>query len=289
MYDFIQVKELFPFKDYLSKEILDKITPEIKWIAFGAFQQNVPLGICLASLDPIQNLLEILHLEVNEAHRNKGMGTTLLSKVEEEGIAQGASIFSFIYPLNTPETFIIEKILKTNQWKGTRPFLLRAKFNPQTFDAPMVHLSYQYPPGYIEFLWKALKPNQRKDLLYRQQQGHFSRAISPFSEEKSIEPLNSLGLEYQGRVVGWIITHRIDPETIRYSVIYIEPSLKFRGLAAKLLADAILIHMQNPTQWALIEIPYLLVPHSWIRFIEKRILPSAIQVTRYQQGWNTVF
>lgn len=291
MYDFTLLNDLSPFNNYIPKGIHDKIvslSSEMKWIAVGSLKQDDPLGVCVASLDIDLGLLEILHLEVNAAHRKQRIGTTLLSKIQEEGIKQKAKIFSFIYPQNTPETLIIEKILKTNHWKGTRPFLIRAFFNPETFDAPMMHLHYSYPPGYKEFPWNTLKPKQRNDLLYREQQGHFSRALSPFKEEQIFEPLNSLGLEYQDRVVGWIITHRIDSDTIRYSFIYIEPSLKFRGLAAKLLMNSMLCHMKKPTKWALIEIPYLLVEPAWIRFIEKRILPSAVKVTYYRQGWSTV-
>jgi hypothetical protein len=287
MYNFTQIKDLSPFQAYIPKEIHEKIA-SLKWIAFGAFQQSSPVGICIASLDLNTALLEILHLEVDIAHRDQEIGTTLLSKTQEEASKQGARIFSFIYPIETPETPMIEKILKANQWKGSRPFLIKAWFNPETFDTPLIHLPYQYPPGYKEFLWKNLSPDQRKDLLRREQQRHFSRILSPFNDEKILEPSNSLGIEYNGRVVGWLITHRIDQEMVRYSIIYIEPSLKFQGsLAVKLMIDAMLLHLEKLTTWGLFEIPYLQVSSSWIHFVEKRLLPSAVKITRYRQGWHT--
>jgi GNAT superfamily N-acetyltransferase len=289
MYEFTQLDltSLPSYNAFIPQEILKQISAlpkEIKLIIFGATQKSVPLGVCIASLE--QNILEILHLAAD--HQNLEIATTLLSKTQEEAIRQGANIFTFAYPLDTPESPMIEKVLEANHWKGTRPFLIRGLFNPATFNAPIMQLNVQYPPGYKEFLWKNLKPRQRKDLLHREQQKHFSPAISPFSEEKILEPLNSLGLEHKGRVVGWAITHRVDPDTIRYSSVYVEPDLKLQGLATKLLADSMAIHIQNPTKWATVEVPYLFVHPSWVHFFEKNILPAAIKITRYQQGWHTI-
>lgn len=289
MYEFTQLNlaSLPSYKALIPQEILDQISElsaDTKLIAFGATQHGVPLGICLAALD--QFIVEVLHLAAD--HQNQEIGTTLLAKTQEEAIKQGANTFTLVYPLDTPETPMFEKILEANHWKGTRPFLIRGLFDPATFNAPIMQLNVQYPAGYKEFRWKNLKPRQRKDLLYREQQGHFSPAVSPFSEEKILEPLNSLGLEHKGRVVGWAITHRVDPETIRYSAVYVEPELKHQGFATKLLADAMAIHIKNPTKWATVEVPYLFAHPSWVQFVEKNILPAAIKITRYRQGWHTI-
>lgn len=289
MYESTQLNlaSLPSYNALIPKEILDQISAfstETKLIAFGATKQGVPLGICLASLD--QYIVEVLHLAAD--HQNIEIGTTLLSKTQDEAIKQGANTFTFVYPLDTPETPMIEKILEANHWKGTRPFLIRGLFDPATFNAPIMQFNVQYPPGYKEFLWKDLKPRQRKDLLHREQQKHFAPAVSPFNEEKILEPLNSLGLEHKGRVVGWAITHRVDPETIRYSSVYVEPELKLQGLATKLLADSMSIHIKNPTKWATVEVPYLFVHPYWVDFVEKNILPAAVKITHFRQGWHTI-
>lgn len=292
MYEYNQITNFSPFNAYIPKEAREKIAavpPEMKWIAFGAFQQSAPIGICIASLEPIMGSLDVLHLEVDPVHRNKRIGTTLLAKVQEEAKKQNAKVFSLVYLEGTPETPFVEKILKTNQWKGTRPFLLKAWFDPNKFDHPMLKLPFEYPPGYKTFPWKKLKPSQRKDLLHRDQQNHFLHVFSPFNDEKNIEHLNSLGLEYKGRVVGWMINHKIDPDTIRYTVLYVEPSLKYRGVGIRLLVDAQLIHVEKSKKMGLIEVPYLLVDPSWISFFEKRGRPYAIKVVQYRQGWNTAY
>lgn len=292
MYDYIplDIHSLAPYETFLPPKIRDEIShisTGLELIAFGVSNQGLPIGIGTALLDCDLHILEVLHIEVAPAHRNRQIGRNLLGKIQEEAIRQKAKIFSFVYPLNEPETAAIEKIIDAQHWKGSRPFLIKAYFNPETFTASITRLNYQYPSGYKEFPWKDLTPAQRQDLLYREKQGHFSRAISPFIDEKIIEPLNSLGLEYEGRVVGWLITHKIE-NLIRYTAFYIEPSLKYRGLAMKMMSNSINLHRQFLKEMALTEVPCLIAHPSYIQFIERRLIPFATKVIRLQQRWHTI-
>lgn len=293
MYELISLNlsSLNAFSPFICERIRTKIDTrgvDFTLLAYGALDHQHPVGLCLGLLNSTLNFLEFLSIEVDKEHRNQHIGRTLIAHVQAAAIKQGAKIFSLVYPQDTPETPAIEKILIANQWKGSRPFLLSCLFCPETFNAPLLHLKYEYPAGYKEFLWKNLSERQREDLLNREKKHHFSPSISPFREEASLEPLNSLGLQYNKRVVGWVITQRLDPETIRYSSFYIEPQLKYKSLAIKLLVDSMRLHKQHPTRYATIEIPCLQVHPSWIQFIKKRIVPSAIKVTEFQQGWHAI-
>lgn len=268
---------------------LDSLDPDFKVIALGTTNQNTPVGACFALLNDNLHYLEILHIEVSPQHRNQHIGTTLIGEVQKEALKQGAKIFSFIYTQDTPETPIIEKILKNNHWQGTRPFLIRCNFDALTFDTEWVHANFRYPKGFKEFSWKYLNEKDRVELNRKQHQGHFPAIISPFKEEKNIEPMNSLGLRYEGHVVGWLITHRMDQDTIRYSSLFIERPFHFHGIAMKLLASSILRHLQARTKYAYLEVPLIQVHPSWVRFIEKRIVPHATSVVRLKQYWHTAF
>ncbi len=54
-----------------------------------------------------------------------------------------------------------------------------------------------------------------------------------------MEMTNSLGLRFQGKVAGWLITHRPMPETIQYTSLFIEPALQKQGLAIPFINDAL--------------------------------------------------
>lgn len=291
MYSFtkLDLSSLSPYQHLIPQNIhsqLNALTPEFTFIAWGAQISNqVPIGICIAIIDNGLNFLEILHIEIDKEYRNQHIGRALLAHTQKEGKKHKILFSSFIYPKDTPESPPIEKILQANQWKGPRPFLTRALFDTVKFDPPLLHLKLSYPQGYKKFLWKDLSKKQRDDLLYREKQGHFSKSISPFKDENIIELANSIGLEYKDRVIGWMITHRVAPDTVRYSALYVETSHKTKGPIIKLLTDSMFLHKQHPTPWALIEIPYLQTHPSWIDFINKRILPFAFKITHLVQAW----
>ncbi len=255
-------------------------------IAIAATYQAEPVGIVLASCGSVPATVEVHHLYVLPEHRNKQLGRQLLGSLQTAAESAGGRYFFLVYPSGEPTTPAIEKVLAAIGWKGKRPFMVRCHFEMLTFDVPWVHTPYCYTPEFEEFPWAELTATERQDLLKRQHQGFFKGAISPFKDEATIEPLNSLGLRHQGRVVGCMITHRLDPDTIRYTALYIEPGLPAHKLGPKLVFNAVRLHMHAPTTWSLLEMPLLQVRTSWARFIENRLVPYAYKVNRLVQAWH---
>jgi hypothetical protein len=99
------------------------------------------------------------------------------------------------------------------------------------------------PEAFSVFSWPELTPEEREAIQQRQAgEEWFPRALTPFQAEENMEPLNSLGLRHEGHVAGWMITHRIAPDTIQYTSLFIEPALQRQGRALPLLAEAIRRH-----------------------------------------------
>lgn len=263
---------------------------DISVIAIGATFQGKPIGIALATNATHLRTTEVLHLFVQPEHRNKHVGRELLAKVQEEARKERANIFSLVYSLGEPTTPALEKVIAANHWKGVRPFMLRCWYDVIAFDIPWVmQNTFQYPPGYEEFSWNQLTNDEKEELKHRELQRHFRSFISPHRDEALLEPLNSLGLRYQGKIVGWMLTHRIAPDTIRYSSIYVDRHLKHHGLImVKLLVDSIHLHLSDRIHQpkALLEIPLLQVSSAWKHFIERRLLPYANKVEKLMQAWD---
>jgi hypothetical protein len=212
----------------------------------------------------------------------------LMERLQEEAKKEGGRNFTLTYPLNDPSTPAIKKILASVGWKEERPFILRCVFNVYLFNTPWIHHELSYPPGYEEFLWAHLTEEDRKELEHQELQQLFPWPVSPFIDEESIEPRNSLGLRYHGKIIGWCLTHRIAPDTIRYTSLFIQSSWQFKKLAMKLLIDSIKLHLKNPTPWAVFDVPLLLVHYSWVHLVKKRLAPYADQVIHFKQAWHIV-
>lgn len=285
-YEFVNINPLDPT---FSPLIPESIEISKNLIAVGAMHAGSPIGICLARCTTTRvPEVTVLHLFVLPEHRNHHVGRQLLANMQSLAQQQGGQYFFLVYPESEPTTPALKKILEINQWKS-RPYMIRCLFNGFTFDMPWVHEEYHYPPDFEEFAWTTLTAEERKDLLHRQTQKVFSPTVSPFHNETKIEPLNSLGLRYQGRVVGWMLTHRIAPDTICYKALYVERGLEQYQLAPKLIFNSIRRHMQARTQWAILEIPLLYIKGTWKRFVLQRIVPYADKVTHISQAWFVVF
>ena len=73
-------------------------------------------------------------------------------------------------------------------------------------------------PAHFEiFPWRLLTAQERADVQRLIERDPLTRRFDPFFEDDQLEPLNSLGLRKAGEIAGWLTTHRIAPDTIRYT------------------------------------------------------------------------
>jgi hypothetical protein len=87
------------------------------------------------------------------------------------------------------------------------------------------------------FPWADLTATEREDLQARLEpdaERSIPQPLSPFQLSDTVEHDCSLGLRYDGRVAGWMITHRLAPEVLQYTC------LRGPGVGLSLLARAIL-------------------------------------------------
>jgi GNAT superfamily N-acetyltransferase len=261
---------------------------DTKVIAIGATSHGLPIGLAVVSLMIHIRLATIYSLYVHPAYRQQKVGTRLLALTQEETKKEGAATICLTYPLNEETSDACEKVLATNGWVHKRPFMIRCLFFRDQFPRHWGKKAPQYPPDTIEFFWRDLTPEDRKKLQVMQAQKVIPPSVSPFILENLIEPLNSLGLRRNGEIIGWIITHRIHFDTIRYSSFFILRQYRNLGYAIRLLSDAIDLHLQSTVPRGLLELPLLQVSRTWVQFIRRRLIPHAATVTHINQAWNDV-
>jgi hypothetical protein len=69
--------------------------------------------------------------------------------------------------------------------------------------------------------------------------------LSPFAQAELLEPRNSLALLRDGEVVGWMINHRIDDHTVRYTRLFVVDELQGSGLGMLLAFSSAAIHLRT--------------------------------------------
>ncbi len=252
-------------------------------IVLGLKTNDTPVGIIIANRIAVLRLAQIYFLNLAVSHITAENVAALLSAMEANVKAQGVINLTIKYPDNIAAAVITEA-LKTLHWQKPIFFLLTCLFKSKDFNPTWLQKPYSYPPGFVEFPWLELTSQERDQIMHEQEQGLFLPSVSPFGDENIQEPLNSLGLRYNDRVIGWMITHRIDTQTIRYSALFIHPEWQQSHLWIKLLSDAIRLQKSSSVPFALLEIKLSGVDHSWLNFIKRRLIPHTCQVIKTYQS-----
>jgi hypothetical protein len=87
------------------------------------------------------------------------------------------------------------------------------------------------PPEYEMFLWRDLTDADRTAMLEEQaREPWYTSALDPF-QPPPFDPLSSLGLKKNGRVVGWMITHHLPPNLVRFTSLFVRSEDRGTGLA----------------------------------------------------------
>ena len=261
-----------------------------KVIAIGAVCESEPIGLALAKLYPNINHAEIMSLYVVRKHRNKNVGTQLFREVEQACIREGGKVLTFMYRKEDRYALAHEAILKKQNWAPSVPFMEQYLFDAFLFHPPWLVHRPKIPRQCKVFLWKNLKKQEKERLDYLYEQGHYGSIVHPFFEENLIEPLNSLGMRKKGEIVGWLITHRVSLEALKYSALFIRPDLQFRGSSMRLLIDAINLHRPKEAtiRWTLVPVNLQEIDSSWYRFVKRRLAPYAQAVIKTYQTWKSV-
>jgi len=216
-----------------------RLCEDNSWIAFGLEIKGDPVGLVLArhAMVETKKNAEICSLFVVPEYRQRGIGTALLKSVEEELKGRGCEKVSLGY-LDNPNQIFIEKMLSRCHWeKPAKTALICYGSMKKVKNAPYLKnlekLSAQLPAPFSIFPWSSLTEAEIAAIKTKIETNPLAKRFDPFIEIEKLESLNSLGLRHENEVVGWMINHRIAPDTIRYTQMYVDPT--FQPLSRSLI------------------------------------------------------
>jgi GNAT superfamily N-acetyltransferase len=278
------VYQKFTFPSY--QRWLDTESLNASSVAIGAIDSNIPIGLALARLLPNSRSAVVLSVYVTPSHRCQGIGASLLSRLEEKLISRGSIEANLTYTTGQKSISIFERLLQSSNWTTPSVQQLVCKCNRQTLSAPWLQKDYPLPNSFTIFPWVEITCQERLTIQQQQEEQPWIPAdLVPFQHEENLEPLNSLGLRYQGEVVGWLLTHRIDPETIRYTCSFIRKDLQRFGRLIPLYVEAVkrqarLLPDSNVT-WT---VP--VIHTSMVSFVKKHLAPYMISFEESRSSYK---
>jgi GNAT superfamily N-acetyltransferase len=250
-------------------------------VAIGARGPDGPAALVVAEYGAESRVGVLTSLYTVPGHRGRGLASGLLARLEATLAARGCRELRVLYERPAGETTAADRLLAR---RGFPPPAVRGLVGRcQGADlrrAPWVERAV-LPAAFASFPWAALSPAEREALRERERSAPWYPAVlSPFSDELRLEPLNSLGLRHRGEVVGWQVNHRIAPDTIRYTAMFVREDLQPFGLAIPLMAEAIRRHVDEGPPG--VDRATFVVPveaAGMRRFVEQRMRPYLASVT----------
>jgi GNAT superfamily N-acetyltransferase len=213
---------------------------DTRTVAVGASESGQPIGLALAEIGQFGQQAKVLSIYVAPQHRRKGVGTALLTHLEEELASAGCTSATLQYMTDQESLAAFERLLQTCHWNPPQFQQLVCKCDRRTLTAPWLNMEFMLPPSFQIVPWEDITPDEK---IWIQQSNQANSWIPPdllpSIHEEDFEPLNSLGMRYQGRVIGWLITHRLAVDTIRYTCSYIRQDLQKAARIIPMYAEAV--------------------------------------------------
>ena len=252
-------------------------------VAVGVEVNSQPVGLAIASLVFHTDKAQIVSIYVLPEYRQQGIGGSLLHSLSRELQRRGCRQIELIYTAKVPTTVALEKLLTQQGWNMPQPRMLLCYSTTERLKkAPWLY-SYRLPATFSIFPLVELTTQEYQTIQQRQARSPwYPENLSPFNSDLPVEPLNSLGLRYRGEIVGWMATHRIAPDTIRYTNLFVRQDLQKMGRAIPLLAEAIKLQLKSNISHCTCATE--VSNKSMVKFVRRRLRPFLTQVRESRQS-----
>ena len=220
---------------------------------------------------------ELISLFVLPECRRQGIATKLIKNLEVSLTASGCEQLQVKYKATPLTDAALEPLLQKQNWQPPEVnFLLGKTTIEKVSQAPWLD-KYPLPPQFSVFPWSELTDGDRQQM----ERLDYPPSLSPLGQTPA-EALNSLGLRYESQLVGWMVTHRVAVDGIRYSTMFVEKRFQRLGRGISLLAESIRRQAKS-------EVPYCLFAvarenHRMQRFVERHLAPYLTETTTSKVG-----
>jgi predicted GNAT family acetyltransferase len=283
----LSYSKLKPFLQMTFPHFQKKIAKCIdlnNFVALGAQSNGLPIALVLAQLDEREKTVELASLYVEREFRGIGLGTSLMHALSEEVMKRGFKKITLTYMTNDIMHLFLEKILDKCGFEQGVTKNLFLELDKGVAASPLLHKLPPLPVNYEIFPFCELTSEER-NLIQMGRGTLYSEELDPFLGEENLEPLNSYGLRHRKEIVGWMINHRIAPDTIRYTRLWVRNDVRKQGLGMHLIARSTLRQVSCAAEVGEAVVVLSLDYPAMIRFAEKRLVPFS---NRYYESKSSV-
>ena len=222
-----------------------------KLLGVAAFSAQTMVALVITECIANTNTAEIISLFVEPDYRHQGIGTNLIQYLEKGLIKAGCNLLLVNYKATRITDTEFEPLLKHCGWEQPETKMVLGMGTTETISKAPWLREYKLSSDFAIFPWQELTDKDREQIETSQaEQPWYPKILSPFHRDPRLEPLNSLGLRYQEKVVGWMINHRVASDTIRYSILFVAKEIQRSGKGMVLLAESIRLQLDSSVPYS---------------------------------------
>ncbi len=201
-------------------------------------------GLALGHVKPGTEQGEVISLWVPAENRRRGIAARLLEAMESGLASRGATEAELAFRAGWPSSKAMRRLLASLGWSDPEPRLRLGTLDERMLPTAR-RLRRPLPEGYELFPWTELSAQEKRDIVERQRRDPwYPPDFDPFALEEWLEEATSVGLRHEGRVVGWLVSHRVGPDVVQHSRLWVEPGHRPLGEGLPLVIEVFLRQME---------------------------------------------
>ncbi|MCH2171887.1 GNAT family N-acetyltransferase [Myxococcota bacterium] len=247
-------------------------------VACGAKLEGTPVGLALVeNLDGQDPTLRSIYVDPD--HRRQNLATKLISSIEEISFSRGWKSIRAVFMEGIEQRTDLRRLIAKQNWSepALRHHVIRISLE-DIMKSPWMQRRRPLPPDFQVFPWKDLTSEEIDSL----QNDHREKAwpdsqVFPFRYGPKFEPNTSFGVRFQGRVVGWVVNHVYNSNTLRFTCSFLREDLQKLGRLVELYARSV-DRMKSSTNF---ERGILTVPVEYpamVAFARRHLMPFADEI-----------
>ena len=196
----------------------------------SAMNNGEMVGLVIAQCDEHLNA-EIVSLMVSLEWRNQGIGTTLVYHLCNLLQEENCKRLCLRYQAPLQDNSTIERLVNRLGWRSPQQELLLLKGEAHRLAKIDWQKLFPLPDQYTISQWKQEYRQDAEDSDAPQE-------LKDTIQTEAVETKASFALFHKEQLVGWLVTHRVSKQSLRYSSLFVAQRHRQRGQALHLIAIA---------------------------------------------------
>jgi len=221
-------------------------------IAVGAIVEGRPVGLALGGVAADTDEVEILSLFVAKEFRRRGVARKLVQEFEDHARSLGRPRLTAVYMTGRPGNDVFEHIALSLGWNEPETRMVSVRFSRESLASAPWMGRYKLGEGWEIFPWADLTTEEYERIRASNEEKEWIKPdLVPWKFDRfGVEPKTSVGARYKGEVVGWVINHQIESNTIRYTCSFMRQPWGKMGKIVPLYSESFQRFVESGCEFA---------------------------------------